>query len=197
MCVDCVYGGCLGCSRGYCECDSLCFKCWEGQNVRSGCMIQTVPNSFTPYRKRFLCTKCKRCWKEKYDKYTKELSSYTRVKSNILSEADFKELTAIGVQNDKFRYSSEPICSCGSIGIVIGEKFRPVKKTDTKEWKKIFALGDRDKEILFSNYCPKYSSKIRLPREKELKRTNAKNPSENPILQTSDILKYRYNLTWQ
>lgn len=79
MCVNCPdtgHLGCLGCKRYQCKCEKNCFRCWEYQNISSGCLISREPNSLVDFRIRFLCLKCNSCWKAKYDKYTMYLADY-------------------------------------------------------------------------------------------------------------------------
>ena len=70
-----------------------------------------------PFRKRYVCLKCKRCYK---DKYTRD---YTKI------HYDLPEIMS-GSGNG----SGNAKCSqCGENGIEIGDKFRPPKK-NSKEW---------------------------------------------------------------
>ena len=187
MCINCPNTGslgCLGCSKHSCECERSCFKCYEYQNVQSGCFINTVPNSLTDFRIRYLCLKCNSCWKAKYDKYTLcmaySLKHYRPEIFDDLSPSVIKELKTVNTD-----YWFEPRCKCGAIPIEIGEKFRPPKKTDTKAWLKIQNLSSEEKEKLFSSYCPYYV---------ERKKESLKTIGDKPILETFDILRQRYDL---
>ena len=184
LCLNCSYFGCIGCNNQACLCNQSCIRCWEYQNISTGCFIQRYPNSNTDFRIRYLCLHCNKCWKEKYDKYTKKLSSF-RVQLKRISDSEYSELKSIGKQVKKYSMDYKKRCTCGYVPIVIGDKFRPPKQTDKKAWEKIKNLSEYDKNKLLGYFCPYYVYDRTKSKTKDF-------TFKTGIPETADILKHKY-----
>ena len=94
----------IACGCGFkCLCGKKCHACSFGCCDDSG-----------PFRRKYVCLKCKRCWKDKYSR------DYIHPAPPVPPA-----------------HSEPSRCSnCGKEGSLIGDKFRPPKK-HSKEWDKL------------------------------------------------------------
>lgn len=145
------------CNQVHCYCGLACRYCQllasqdERGDIRDLGLLE--------YRNRFVCFKCRRCWKSKFDKWYvahMQNSTINVFDRNTLSVIVPDELSDSDIKNrESYRKYYGTRCSgCGQTPMTVYEKFRPPRQSNIKSWNALESNLD-----VLTRYCPESEKK--------------------------------------
>lgn len=135
-----------------------CFKCREGCSTSCCLGPRYEVLDAADFRRRFVCFKCRRSWKAKYDRWREqEVSPHWRHFSLYTPIPDTRPVENEMIWSDpEGGEAGDPIkcAGCGETPFITHEKFRPPKRKDVKGWKALEKRIQTGDDEVFRHYCP-------------------------------------------